>query len=439
MPAYASHSTDYETLRIGEQIHAERQRQGLTLQDIADRAKVAVSRLSQIENGRHIPDTVQAAAIAEALGVSLELFLPPEVSIPYVISRDEEMRANLAQQASSVTLPALAEHHWSLAHSFIGRHLEPRFTRILPGGQQFCYHHEYEFLFVLSGVVEFTSKAVSAVQTEELERGDCIYFCSSVPHRVRSLGRDAAECIQVLASGSAPLLLGQDPHADGSMIFNDNDGDDGRGRAIGRELMMLRENRGWTVDQLARMVGLKARQLRQIEDGTRRLPLDVMIRLARTLGKATREFVRDTRSSGPHYFIQRSQEMGQLKPRPRRMPTDRDNAPTPNVFYPLASGFPTELMYPYLIRVRNVDTETLARHEHHGEEFLYILDGQLEVTTYEGQEQVMHVLRSGDSCYLDSSVPHFVRGLTRSPYSTTSAEVLDVFWCPLGESYLFSD
>ena len=72
----------------------------------------------------------------------------------------------------------------------------------------------------------------------------------------------------------------------------------------------------------------------------------------------------------------------------RRMPTDRENAPTPNVFYPLASGFPTRHMYPYLIRVRNVDTETLARHEHHGEEFMYVLEGQLEVTTYAEERQV---------------------------------------------------
>jgi hypothetical protein len=36
-------------------------------------------------------------------------------------------------------------------------------------------------------------------------------------------------------------------------------------------------------------------------------------------------------------------------------------------------------------------------------------------------------------------VPHFVRGVTRSPYSQISAEVLDVFWCPLGETYLFTD
>ena len=47
------------------------------------------------------------------------------------------------------------------------------------------------------------------------------------------------------------------------------------------------------------------------------------------------------------------------------------------------------------------------------------------------------VLHAGDSCYIDSTVPHLLRSWTRNPYSETSAEVIDVFWCPLGESYLF--
>jgi len=70
---------------------------------------------------------------------------------------------------------------------------------------------------------------------------------------------------------------------------------------------------------------------------------------------------------------------------------------------------------------------------------MYVLEGQLEVTTYAEQRLVTEVLRPGDSWYLDSSVRHFVRGFTRSPYSQISAEVLNVLWCPLGEGHLFAD
>jgi uncharacterized RmlC-like cupin family protein len=96
-------------------------------------------------------------------------------------------------------------------------------------------------------------------------------------------------------------------------------------------------------------------------------------------------------------------------------------------------------MYPYLLRLLNVDLRALTLHEHHGHEFIYVLDGQIELTTYIGSREVKEILRPGDCLYLDSSVPHLLRGQTRSPFSKTMAEVVDVFWCPLGEDYLFSD
>jgi len=438
MPAYASHSVDYAILQLGGRIHEERRRQGFTLQELAARSGISVSRLSQIENGHHILDAVQADAIAEAFGLSLEAFLPADVTIPYVIARDAEIRtAPIAEPSVESALLQEGEQSWPLAERFVGRHLEPLLTRLAPGADRFCYHHEHEFTFMLQGAIEFTIKTPGGVQHEELGRGDGIHFRSSLPHRVRARGGEPAECIQVISSGSTPLSPGQDWRLAG--FFPEGDSEDGRAQVIGRELGALRESRGWTTEQVARMVGLKDRHLEQIEAGTRRLPLDVMIRLARVFGKPLREFLRNTRNPGPHYYVQRSSEMPRLAPRQRRMPTDRENAPTPNVFYPLASGFATRHMYPYLIRVRNVDRETLARHEHHGEEFMYVLEGQLEVTTYAEEKQVTEILRPGDSCYLDASVPHFVRGVTRSPYSQISAEVLDVFWCPLGETYLFTD
>jgi transcriptional regulator with XRE-family HTH domain/uncharacterized cupin superfamily protein len=436
MPVYASHAIDYAILQIGDRINEERRRQGLTLQELAARSGISVSRLSQIENGHHVLDAVQADAIAEAFGLSLEAFLPADVTIPYVVTREADIRGSAAA-ASAIDSAGDGEQTWPLAERFVGRHLEPMLTRLAPGPEQFCYHHEHEFTFVLQGAVEFTIKTPTGVQQEVVRRGDCLHFRSSLPHRVRAYGGEPAECIQVISSGSAPLSSGHDWRVTG--FFAENDSADGRAQAIGRELSALRESRGWTTAQVARMVDLKEQHLKQIESGGRRLPLDVMIRLARAFGKPLRDLVRNTRAIGPHHFVQRSTEMPNLAPRQRRMPTDRENAPMPNIFYPLASGFRTRHMYPYLIRVRNVDTETLAGHEHHGEEFIYVLEGQLEVSTYAEDRLVREVLRPGDSCYLDASVPHFVRGLTRSPYSQISAEVLDVFWCPLGEGYLFSD
>src|SRR5436190_16414118 len=140
MPAYASHSIDYAIQQLGGRIHEERRRQGLTLQDLAARSGISISRLSQIENGHHVLDAVQADAIAEAFGMSLEAFLPADVTIPYVVARDSEVRSTrITEPSVESALLADGEKSWSLAERFVGRHLEPLLTRLAPGADRFCY------------------------------------------------------------------------------------------------------------------------------------------------------------------------------------------------------------------------------------------------------------------------------------------------------------
>jgi hypothetical protein len=94
-------------------------------------------------------------------------------------------------------------------------------------------------------------------------------------------------------------------------------------------------------------------------------------------------------------------------------------------------------MFPYFIKLPNTSVQTVKPREHNGQEFIYVLDGEIELTTRVEGVQVVERLGPGDSCYLDCSAPHVLTGRTRNPYSETSADVIDVFWCPLGEDYLF--
>jgi hypothetical protein len=95
-------------------------------------------------------------------------------------------------------------------------------------------------------------------------------------------------------------------------------------------------------------------------------------------------------------------------------------------------------MYPYFIRLRNARDETLVAHEHHSHEFIYVLEGEIELSSLAGDREVRERLQPGDCCYLDSTIPHLARGRTRNPFSESAADVIDVFWSPLGERYLFS-
>jgi mannose-6-phosphate isomerase-like protein (cupin superfamily) len=161
--------------------------------------------------------------------------------------------------------------------------------------------------------------------------------------------------------------------------------------------------------------------------------------LARVFGTPIRRLLGDDVGREPLYSIRRGPDVVQGASRRRRVGPYPADVHALHTFYPLAEGMPSDRMFPYFIRVQNVADTNAPRHEHHGHEFFYVLDGELELTINVEENTVQHVLGPGDACYLDSSVPHLARGRTKNPYSAASAEIFDVFWCPLGESYLFED
>jgi transcriptional regulator with XRE-family HTH domain len=60
---------------LGALIRAQRTAAGLSLRELAERTKVSNAYLSQIERGLHEPSISVLAAIAAALGISLETLL----------------------------------------------------------------------------------------------------------------------------------------------------------------------------------------------------------------------------------------------------------------------------------------------------------------------------------------------------------------------------
>lgn len=60
---------------LGEQLRAERRRQGRTLAEVAGRAGMSMQHLSDVERGRKDPSSELLAAVLGALGVDLPLLL----------------------------------------------------------------------------------------------------------------------------------------------------------------------------------------------------------------------------------------------------------------------------------------------------------------------------------------------------------------------------
>lgn len=439
MTVYNSHLLQYQDLELGQRVRTTRQGKGLTLKQLAAATGVSMARLSEIENGLHIADLSQALAIAAALQVPIQALLPSDPRIPFQITRETEVRSRPPTHYHGPD--GAGNQFWELADLFIGRYLNPMFGKIARQADaeppSLWQHHAEEFVFVLRGRVSLTIDTPDGIVREVLVRGDSAYLHPDLPHALHALDEDGAEALQVQASASSPVepgstWLSQDERLGDPSPSNDL-------RRIGQRLRWLRQLHRWELHEVAEHVGLTVRQLVRLEAGERAVPLDRVLRFARLFGVPLGEVVEPRPGRRPFYSIQRVKDLEAIRSSVRRTPVEREHAPQSKTCQQLATAVPDRHMFPCFIRLLNVDIEKLTLHEHHGHEFIYVLDGELELTTYVEQELVTVDLRGGDSCYIDSSVPHLVRARTRNPFSETSAQVLDVFWSPLGEKYLFSE
>jgi transcriptional regulator with XRE-family HTH domain len=262
-----------------------------------------------------------------------------------------------------------------------------------------------------------------------------MYFRSYLPHCHRSASKEAARTLNLMYS-----LRGAIDSDDGEL------GPTGhqfyrRGvhhdlvKEAAEKIAILRRARGLTLADLARSVGIPMRHLRQIEQGDKPVSLEVLLRLARKFRRPIEYFLAGTIEDRPSHFVQRR---NQIKDAPARMRRPRGDSGSSRryEFRPLASGFPDRGMHPYYVQV-TVSQGAAVPAEHHGQEFIYVLDGEVEFVTLVGGHDHSEVLGAGDAIFLESSVPHCLRGRSHNPYADICAEIINVFWSPLGEEYLF--
>ena len=62
-------------VNVGSLIRRERQKQGLSLRELARRVRISASMLSQVENDRTRPSVSTIYAIATELGLSIDALL----------------------------------------------------------------------------------------------------------------------------------------------------------------------------------------------------------------------------------------------------------------------------------------------------------------------------------------------------------------------------
>lgn len=157
-------------LDLGARLRHRRKACGLTMQTVADRARLSVGFISQVERNLAAPSLSSLTSIAEAMGAHITDFLDPPRSGD-LISR-EALR-------EVYVLPGAPFSYERLSTSFPGSQLSAVVMHKPPGFRSEPMRHRGEELyFVLEGEI-----TVHVDDTETvLRRGDSIHFASDRRH-----------------------------------------------------------------------------------------------------------------------------------------------------------------------------------------------------------------------------------------------------------------
>jgi transcriptional regulator with XRE-family HTH domain len=185
--------------------------------------------------------------------------------------------------------------------------------------------------------------------------------------------------------------------------------------SVGTKIAQIRSARELTQAQLAEVSGQPEALIAEIENGALIPSLGPLLKIARALGVRLGTFLDDVEHIGP--VVSRK---GALTKSVRFAGQGRV-ASGELEFYALSLDKSGRHMEPFLIEVQPSLDEDVSLSSHEGEEFIFVLNGRIEVTY--GRE--VHQLGEGDSIYYDSIVLHNVRALGDEP-----ARLLAVIYAP---------
>ena len=186
---------------------------------------------------------------------------------------------------------------------------------------------------------------------------------------------------------------------------------------VGIKIRRIRETKGLTVEDIAERSGLSIEQINSIENDQNLPSLGPLIKVARALGVRLGTFMDDNDQLGP--VICRAEE------REKNSSISFSNGATDSrkhmEYHPLAQQKAGRHMEQFVIDIHPDENKNLQLSAHEGEEFIYVMDGEVEVEY--GKEK--YLLKKNDSIFYDSIVKHHVHGVPGK-----SAKILAVVYIP---------
>jgi transcriptional regulator with XRE-family HTH domain len=173
---------------VGANIRQARIAKGLTLDQLARQSDLTRGYISLVERNLKIPSLAALLRMAAALEVNVANFFDPnaEPAPRYTLFRREGGNVPLFQDNFGV-VPLATGRTRKMMEPFLLSPPHRLATRASHAGE--------ELLFVINGKIAIKLDGEELV----LGKGDCLYFSGETPHEVRSLGRQKAEVLVVVA------------------------------------------------------------------------------------------------------------------------------------------------------------------------------------------------------------------------------------------------
>jgi len=188
-------------------------------------------------------------------------------------------------------------------------------------------------------------------------------------------------------------------------------------KKLGERIRQLRESKAISLEEMVERSGLDISQIKKVEDTEDFPSLSPLIKIARVLGVRLGTFLDDNDEIGP--VVSRKKQHN----RTISFSTSDTKEHKHMDYYALSASKTGRHMEPFIIHIAPTEIGVdFVTSTHEGEEFIYCLEGCVEITYGNG----MYLLEEGDSIYYDSIVAHHVHAADEQ-----GAKILAVVYTPV--------
>ena len=180
--------------------------------------------------------------------------------------------------------------------------------------------------------------------------------------------------------------------------------------SLGARIHTTREMRGLTLEDISSRTGIDVATLKRIESSDMAPPLGMLIKLGKALDMKMGYFI----SPGvdkPMTVVRKGK--GKAVARYGKKKGEQHGYS----YESLAPEKANRMMEPFIVTLLPTDTDEFSSHD--GQEFIFVLEGEMKVQVGDKVE----FLKPGDAVYYDSNQPHLVKSATK-----TQAKILAVLY-----------